>query len=73
MNDYQYTNLRNYAEEQSSLLQQLLEAQNKTNELLQALTTPQAPQPVAQENAKGATKKGKPEKPGATPKAGWNS
>lgn len=37
MNEGMYIALRNYAEEQSSLLRQILEAQNRTNEMLSQL------------------------------------
>jgi hypothetical protein len=37
MNEGHYIGLRNYAEEHSSLLRQILEAQNKTNEMLSQL------------------------------------
>lgn len=44
MNDYQYTNLRNYVEEIASQLKQVLAEQKRTNELL-----------AAQGKTKGAT------------------
>lgn len=40
MNDGMYNNLRNYAEEQSSLLRQVLEEQKRTNEILSQLAAP---------------------------------
>jgi len=81
MNDGMYTNLRNYLEEQSGLLRQILEelkAQGKVSAAPQPVKVPpEAVGPVTVETVetkaapKAATKK--PSKPGAKPNVNWNS
>lgn len=75
MNEGQFIALRSYAEEQSSLLRQVLEEQKRMNELLERIAPkPQEPVEIVVKEPKAAAKKGKGDgKPAVKPAVGWNS